>query len=369
MIFLLFAIPAIYQVLVLFVCIRRLLQGHDAPVTDALPVSILKPVRGADPGFYAAIESHVTQEYPEFELLFAVGSMDDPSVPDIRKLQQAYPERAIRLIQRTTQSANRKVGSLIDMEREAKYDLIVVNDGDIGVPADYLRTVLGPLSNPATGLVTCLFRTRAESLPAKFEALSVITDFAPSALVAPLTGITEFGLGSTLALRRTDLRRIGGFQALADYLADDYQLGKHIHGLGLKIHLSSAIVESHIPAETWSEAWIHQVRWARTIRISRGGVIGYAGLPTTYATLWAVVALLFGQWQIAAGLMALRIVAAVLAAAGVLGDRAIWPLLPLLPVRDLWAVGIWMAGMVGDSVDWGGRILKLRADGKITPPV
>ena len=364
MILLLFAIPAFYQLLVLFVCTRRLFQ-HDAPALDPRPVSILKPVRGADPGFYTAIASHATQDYPEFEIIFAAGSLDDPAVPHIRKLQRQFPERAIRLIVRKTQAPNIKVGSLIDLEREARFDLIVVNDGDIGVPPDYLKTILGPLADPATGLVTCLFRTRAESLPARFEALSVITDFAPSALVAPLMGISEFGLGSTLAFRRGDLRRIGGFAALASYLADDYQLGKRIHGLGLKVHLSSAVVESHIPAENWGEAWTHQVRWARTIRISRGGIIGYAGLPATYATLWALVALACGHWWIAMALLILRFAAAVLASAGVLRDRKIWPLLPLLPVRDVWAVGIWMAGMVGNSVEWGGRILKLRADGKI----
>jgi ceramide glucosyltransferase len=365
-ILLLFAIPAIYQALVLFVCVRRLFQ-RDAPVADPRPISILKPVRGSDPGLYAAIASHASQNYPEFELLFAVGSLGDPAVPHIRRLQQEFPQRAISLIVRETQAANRKVGSLIDLERIARFDWIVVNDGDIGVPPDYLRTVTGPLANPAIGLVTCLFRTRAESLPAKFEALSVITDFAPSALVAPLTGITEFGLGSTLAFRRRDLRRIGGFQALADYLADDYQLGKHIHALGLKIHLSSVVVESHIPAKTLSEAWTHQVRWARTIRISRGGLIGYAGLPVTYATLWALVAAACGHWQIALALLFLRFAAAILASAGVLRDKTIWPMLPLLPIRDLWAVGIWMAGMVGDSVEWGGRTMKLLPSGKIAP--
>ena len=362
---LLFAIPAIYQVLVLLVCVRRLFK-HDSPATGRLPVSILKPVRGADPGFYAAIASHATQDYPEFEILLAVGSLDDPAVPHIRKLQREFPERAIRLIVRGTQCPNLKVGSLIDLERQARFELIVVNDGDIAVPPDYLKTILGPLASPAIGLVTCLFRTRAESLPAKFEALSVITDFAPSALVAPLTGITEFGLGSTLALHRSNLRRIGGFESLASYLADDYQLGKRIHGLGLKIHLSTAIVESHIPAESWGEAWTHQVRWARTIRISRGGLIGYAGLPATYATLWALAALAGGHWKIALALLVLRFAAAVAASAGVLHDKSIWPLLPLLPLRDLWAAGIWVFGMAGDSVDWGGRILKLSPDGRIT---
>lgn len=364
MILLLFAIPAFYQVLVLLVCMRRLFQ-HDSPTSDPRPVSILKPVRGVDPGFYAAIASHASQDYPEFELLFAVGSLDDPAVPDIRRLQREFPGRTIRLIVRETQSPNRKVGSMIDLERMARFELIVVNDGDIGVPPGYLKTVLGPLADPAIGLVTCLFRTRAESLPAKFEALSVITDFAPSALVAPLMGITEFGLGSTLAFRRGDLRRIGGFASLASYLADDYQLGKHIHALGLKIHLSSVVVESHIPAQNWSEAWTHQVRWARTIRISRGGLIGYAGLPVTYASLWALVALSLGHWQIALSLLCLRLAAAMLSSAGVLRDGTIWPLLPLLPVRDLWGVGIWVAGMVGDSVEWGGRILHLRPGGRI----
>src|SRR5262249_15657735 len=151
----------------------------------------------------------------------------------------------------------------------------------------YLARVTPPLSDPGVGLVTCLYRAEGDTLAARFEGLGVATEFAPSALVARLAGVDEFALGSTLALRKVDLERVGGFQAIADYLADDYQLGRRLRGLGLKCVLPDMVVDTHLSGG-WRSVWRHQVRWARTIRVSK--FWGYVGLPVTFATLWAVAA-------------------------------------------------------------------------------
>ena len=212
------------------------------------------------------------------------------------------------------------------------------------------------------GLVTCLYRPVGDTFAARFEGLGVATDFAPSALVARLVGVDEFAMGSTLAFRRVDLDRIGGFAAVADYLADDYQLGHRIHALGLKCVLSDVVVETHLGGG-WRQVWAHQVRWARTIRVSRFG--GYLGLPVTNATLWAVVCALFGRFDLAAALLGLRLVMAFAAGWRVLRSRDVLFLWWLVPVRDLFGFAVWVAGLFGNSVMWRGQRLVLDREGRI----
>jgi len=176
--------------------------------------------------------------------------------------------------------------------------------------------------------------------------------------------VNEFAMGSTLAFRREDLDRIGGFAAVADYLADDYQLGHRIHALGLKCILSDVVVETHLGGG-WREILRHQVRWARTIRVSRVG--GYLGLPLTNATLWAVTAALFGRVDLTALLLGLRLVMAFASGWGVLRSRDVVRLLWLVPARDLFGFAVWFAGLGGHFVVWRGQPLRLDSEGKISP--
>ena len=257
------------------------------------------------------------------------------------------------------------MGALIDLEKEARFDVLLVNDGDIRVPQGYLKTLAAELEQPNTGLVTALYRARAEHFPGQMEALGVATDFAPSTLVAPFVGVTEFAMGSTLFFRRADLHALGGFEAIGDYLADDYQLGRLITRSGKRTVLSSCIVETSLGAKSWREAWDHQVRWARTIRVSRGGVMGYLGLPVTFGTLWALVAFLTGNPLMGFILFALRFNVAVLAGLMILEDRNTVFRLSLMPIRDMAGVAIWIAGLFGNTVQWGGRRLTLHPDGRI----
>ncbi|MCA2964590.1 MAG: bacteriohopanetetrol glucosamine biosynthesis glycosyltransferase HpnI [Acidobacteriota bacterium] len=356
--------PLAYQLIALLASIKRLFQT-DPPPTAFPPISILKPVYGADPQFYAALRSHAAQDYPHFEILFSVASPDDPAVPHIERLMAEFPHRPIRLLSRETVTPNRKVGALIDLVQAARYDVLLINDGDILAPPNYLRTIMGGLEQPGVGLVTALYRGRAESVAGLAEALGVATDFAPSALVAPLVGVAEFAMGSTLLLRRADLAAIGGMEVLADRIADDYQLGLEISKLGKRVHLSTAVVETSLGARGWREAHQHQLRWARTIRVSRGGVIGYLGMPVTFATVWAIVALLAGEWALGFLLLAMRLNVAIVAGMMGLEDRNVLWLLGFVPLRDLWGAAVWVNGLWGDTVEWGGRRLRLRADGRI----
>ena len=249
-----------------------------------------------------------------------------------------FPDVNIRLVKVTTEAANAKVGALIDLAREAQYAALVVNDSDILVPPDYLDRLVGALQGQQIGLVTCLYRAGADTFPSKWEALGIATDFAPSALVAPLVGVNEFGLGSTLALRRSDLDAIGGFESVADYIADDYQLGKRISQSGKRVHMSRMPVETHLGSAAWKSVWDHQVRWARTIRLSRGA---YLGLPITNASLWAAVALLAGWWSVALALLALRVAVGCTAGLATIRDPITARLWWLMPLRDLWGFAVW----------------------------
>jgi ceramide glucosyltransferase len=357
-----FVAAASYQVLAFIACVRHIL-GH-APTASRFPgVSILKPVRGADADFYDAIRSHAAQDYPDFEMLFGVSNPADPAIPHIERLAKEFPQLAIRLIRSTTAAPNGKVGVLIDLAREARNPLLVVNDGDIRVPPGYLQEIVAPLANGTAGLVTCIYSARAHSFPARFEALGIATDFAPSALVAPMVGVNEFGMGSTLAFEAATLRQMGGFESVADYIADDYQIGKNISRLGKKVTLAHVTVETHLHGASWSEVWRHQIRWARTIRLSRPG--GYAGLPIANASLWALVAACFGLWWWTAALLALRYAVGLLAAARVLHSSDATQLIVLAPVRDLWGFAVWLAALAGNTVEWGGQSLTLDREGRI----
>ena len=361
LVLLLAAASAAYQLLALVAVLRHLRKRDPVPSTLP-PVSVLKPIRGLDPHFQEAIRSHATLDYPEYEVLFGVSDPADQALAEIKSLIEAFPERRLRLVHASTRAPNGKVGVLADLVKEARYPTLLVNDSDIRVPSDYLRRVVGPLEEASVGMVTCLYRARSDYWPGRWEALGIATDFAPGVLVAPLVGVREFGLGSTLLFRRADLEAIGGFDALADYIADDYQLAKRITGLGRRVVLSRLAVETSVTGRTWGQVWRRQVRWARTIRVSRGA---YLGLPLSNASLWALAALLAGAWWVALPLVALRMVVGLVAGVGILGDRSVVRRFCLMPFRDLWGFAVWLFGLAGSTVEWRGLRLRLTRDGRI----
>jgi ceramide glucosyltransferase len=335
------------------------------------PVSILKPLKGIDPQIWDSFCSHCEQNYPEYELIFGVSDAADPACEVVRKLQAAYPDRAIELVAcERVLGTNVKVSNLAQMAAVARYEVLLVNDSDIRVAPDYLQQVIAPLSDSRVGLVTCLYRgMAAPTLGSRLEALTISTDFAPGVLSARfLEGGLRFGLGSTLAFRRQDLVAIGGFESFVDYLADDYELGRRISATGKRVELSSAVVATFLPAYTLGEFWRHQLRWSRTIRDARRW--GYAGLIFTFGLPGAVAMLLAtGGTAWAWGLFALtfcaRLMSGLGVALGALRERlSLWALL-LLPFRDLLAPLVWAAGLVGNRIHWRGDDFTL-SHGRLT---
>jgi ceramide glucosyltransferase len=326
-------------------------------------ISVLKPLHGLDPNTYEAFVSQARQDYPEFEILFGVGEESDPAAGEVRRLQSKFPDSAIRLIAGGADTPNRKAGVLMELGRHARHPIWVVNDSDIKVTPSYLAEVVRPLAEAGIGVVTCPYRASAHTGAAAWEALGIATDFMPSALAAQLVGVREFGFGSTLAFRAADLEAVGGFAAVAEYLADDYQLARRITELGKRAFLSTYTVETALGAGTWRGAWIHQLRWARTIRVTKGG--GHAGLPITHTGAWILLAIGAGAWIPAAALLAIRIGSAWVTGWLVLRSRIARRFCWLTPVWDLYALCVWAASYAGREVRWRDRVLRIDKEGRI----
>jgi ceramide glucosyltransferase len=338
-------------------------------VSDLPPVSILKPLKGTDPEMYESFRSHCVQDYPSYEILFGISDANDAAAALVENLRREFPSQSIRLVLcEKNLGANGKVSSLAQLAAEAKHQVLLVSDSDIRVAPSYMRTVIAELQLPNTGLVTCLYSgVPAKTLASRVESLGISTDFVPGVLAAKqIEGGLHFGLGSTLAFRRADLEATGGFEAIVDYLADDYELGKRIAERGLKVVLSKSVVETFLPAYGLSGFFSHQLRWARTIRASRPG--GYAGLLLTYTLPWAALCLLLAggatwAWALFAIAVMLRTSAA-WASASVLEDREVLRWLWLLPLRDCVAAFVWITGMFGSKIVWRGEEFELE-NGKL----
>jgi ceramide glucosyltransferase len=346
--------------IVSFLQVRRRSRATLASHGPRPPVSILKPLKGIDPQIWEAFCSHCEQDYPEFQLIFGISDPDDPAGALVRKLQEKYPARQIELMVCPRDlGTNRKLSTLAQMVPSARHEILLVNDSDIRVDRDYLRRVTSPLADPSVGMVTCLYRGVAgATVGSKLEALGISTDFTPGVLSARLIeGGVHFGLGSTLVFRRSDLQAIDGFESMLDYLADDYELGQRIAALGKRVELSEVVVDTFLPAYSFREFFDHQLRWARSVRGSRGW--GYGGLVLTYGLPWALLMLIFAgtaRWAVwlFAITVAARLVIGLAAAVTVLGDSLVWQDLYLLPLRDFIAPIVWAKGLSGNRILWRG---------------
>jgi ceramide glucosyltransferase len=349
---------------------RKAADRSIHPTQFLPPVSILKPLKGIDPEIYESFRSHCLQDYSQYEIIFGVSDPNDPAVESVRQLQREFPQREIRLVVCSKMlGANVKVSNLAQMLPAARYEHLIVNDSDIRVQPDYLRQIMARLANERVGMATCLYRGEpTATLGSRLESLGISTDFCAGVLVArQLEGGIRFGLGSTLAFRRTDLERIGGFESFVDYLADDYELGKRIADIGLSVELSHVAVVTHLPAYNLRGFFAHQLRWARGVRDSRPG--GYFGLIFTFGILWSCLAVIASGeaawvWLLLASTFVLRFAVAIVVGRNVLRDRKLIRDLWLLPIRDLIAAGVWIVSFGGQTVTWRGDRFQLK-DGKL----
>jgi ceramide glucosyltransferase len=366
-------LAALVYAIFVFRAARAYMRSCRLPLPDFYPaVSILKPVKGVDPEMYAAFASHCGQDYPgEYEILFGAGGMDDPAVDLIQRLQREFPEQPIRLmICPQNLGANGKVSHLVQMVAEARYDHLLINDSDIRVSPHYLRNVMPAFATPSdngksVGMVTALYRGHShKTLGSRLEALGISTDFMPGALTARwLEKGLHFGLGSTLAVTREALNDMGGLRPLVDHLADDYELGARIVQAGHRIELAREVVETSIPAYTFSGFLAHQLRWARGVRDARP--LGYLGLLMTFGLPWAMANVIasaasLDSIALLSVMLCVRFAMALSVGVGVLGDQGALRDLWLLPLRDVVALGVWFWSFADDAVVWRGERFHLR---------
>lgn len=337
---------------------------------DALPpISVLKPLAGVDLGLEDNLRSFFEQKYPEFELLFGVRTADDPAIPLVERLRTAYARIPSRLIvSGEPPYPNAKVYSLDHMAAAAQHDILLMADSDVRVAPDLLLTAAAEFQASDVGVVTCPYRAvPGPSFWSKLEAVGLNTEFAGGVVVARMLEGMKFALGPTLAMRREALAAIGGFDAVRDYLAEDFVLGKLAAARGWRVILSSFVIEHHIGSQPLLPNLKHRLRWNRSTRRSRPW--GYVGQVFTNPLPLALllVAARPAWWPVLAVTALFRAAAAWATAGRVLDDpltrRHWW----LVPVQDLLAFVLWLAAFYGNTINWRGRKYEVLADGRFRP--
>lgn len=335
-------------------------ERNRTPVKFTPPVSLLKPVRGVDFGSYENFTSFCRQDYPDYEILFAVNDSSDPAVPLIQRLMTEFPERQIRLFVGASRlGANRKVNKLARLAREAQHDILAITDGDVRVGVHYLREAVAPLADANVGAVTSFYRGIAEkNLGAELEAIGASSDFFAGVLVAHWLEGMSFALGASIVTTKRWVRAMGGFEGIADMHSDDYELGHRIAKAGGKVLLSRESVWTMYPAQTVRGFWHHQVRWARTVRLCRP--LSYAGLLFTHGLPWALLAALISpaKWVAGAYLLAyvaLRLLEAWTVGVWGVGDDLLRKKVSLLLLRDAIHFAVWIASFASNRITWGGE--------------
>jgi ceramide glucosyltransferase len=345
------------------VAAQRYLSVRPPTLKSAEPISILKPLSGLDLGLESNLRTFFEQDYPAFEILFAVRSENDPAIEVVSRLRKEYPRVESRLILTGEPPyPNAKVFSLEQMLAVANHDLVVMSDSDIRVTPGMLRIVAAEFQDLKVGVATCPYRAvPGESFWSRLEATGMNTDFWGGALVARMLEGMRFAVGPTIAARRAVLNDIGGFPRLKDYLAEDFVMGKFAAEAGHGVILSSYVIEHHIGSATFAENVRHRLRWARSTRRSRPS--GYIGqlftMPLPLALL--VCALWPAWWPILPLVLIVRGAAAYSISERVLRGKLNWL---LLPIEDVMGFCFWLAGFFGNTISWRGRHYRLCGDGR-----
>jgi ceramide glucosyltransferase len=350
---------------------RRFFRRQPPAPTPLPPVSLLKPLKGASAELYECLASFCRLDYPSFQLLCGVRDPRDPAIAVVQQLQSDFPQHDIVLIVNPEIiGSNYKVSTLYHLARFAKHDLLVVSDSDVAVTTNYLKAIIPPLAESQVGLVTCPYRGGTMSpFASMIESLLINTGFASMILVASQVEKTTYAFGATMAVKRQALEKIGGFAALADYLADDYFLGNLIARAGYDLRLVPHIVETHPGVTGLRDLWRHQLRWARTQRLCRPS--GYFGTLITYGTMWAVLSVVLfpsypGMWQLALATIGVRLYSTSLISEIFLDATVTRRFLWLVPLTDLLSFVIWCVSLRGNTVRWGEYKFRVQRDGKMT---
>ncbi len=350
-------LPVVYYLTATF-CAWDFFRRRREPSADFTPpVSILKPLKGLERDAYENLASFCRQDYPEYEILFAVDDEHEPAIPVVERLIRDFRRLPIRLLVGSAiPGSNNKVAKLGRLLPAARHELLVMSDSDIRVEPDYLRRVVSPFRDASVGAVTCLYRGMTDpNLWSELEDLNLTTDWLVSTLVARKLEGVNFALGATIAVTRSRLAEIGGFEALADYAADDHELGRRIAALGYRVEVAPCAIQTLCASGTARQFFLHHLRWGVVIRHCRPW--GYAGLLFTKGLPWSIAAALLAPSRLLAiGYLAIPLAArlAMAFSFGAYGMKD--PLLPkrwwLIPLRDALEFCIWVAALFSNRVSW-----------------
>jgi ceramide glucosyltransferase len=338
------------------------------------PLTLLKPLHGAEPNLEAHLDTFFRQNYPQYEILFCARTADDEGLEAARRVAARHPNIPAHFFSTGEPPyINAKVASLELMESAAAHDIFVISDSDVRVTPDYLRAVALPFAGEKVGAVTCPYRGVAAEggLWARLEAVGMSVEMTSGVLAARALEGMQFTLGPTMAFRRETIRRMGGFRVTADYCADDFVLGNETSKLGQQVVLSHYAIDHMVINKTVTASLKHQVRWMKSTRFSRPR--GHFGSALTFSMPfgllgWAVAAAmgrpllglaLFG-WSLAT-----RLALSLLVGRAVVGDRSWFGLLVLYPMRDLMGFCFWIASYFSDRILWRGRVFQLLPGGKM----
>jgi ceramide glucosyltransferase len=364
-------LPSFSYLLVTVAAIRFFHRRSAAPDNFTPPMSILKPVYGLDPQAYENFASFCRQDYPQYEILFAVANEQDAAVPEIRKIIADFPALPIRLLVGPPRiGTNEKVNKLCALAHAAQYSFLVLSDSDIRVGQGYLRAVAAPFRDEQVGAVTSMFTgIPVRSFLPELEAISISTDFMPSVLTARELEGVRFAMGATVAIRRECLAEMGGFEAIVNEAADDYEIGFRTAALGYRVELVDASVKTWCCLKTLGDFYIQRLRWAIMARQARP--LGYFGLIFTQGLPWAILAAILSHTPfLAAGFIAAYLV---LRMAGVwamgirgLRDELLKRRWWLVPLWDAFAFIVWLNSLVWNRVRWRGSKYRV-AGGRLIP--
>ncbi|HLJ75581.1 MAG TPA: bacteriohopanetetrol glucosamine biosynthesis glycosyltransferase HpnI [Thermoanaerobaculia bacterium] len=340
-----------------FALLRLLFFHHKEDEGDEGPLTIAKPLCGNEPQLEENLRSFCQQDYPQYEVIFAVASEDDPAAEVARRVMRPN-DRLI--VARDRAGSNGKVNSLVAIEREAQYPIIVVADSDIRVDRNYLRTVVAPFGDARVGGVTAVYAgAPTRTIASKLGAMYINEAFLPSVLVALALQPLDFFLGATMVVRREALQKIGGFAALADDLADDYMLGRKLRQAGYELRLANTIVETTVSERTLNDLLHREIRWSRTIRTVRP--VGHFFTILTMPLVWAAVALIVRRSPMTIAFAGAAVIAR-LAIHFAARQSASWL---WIPVRDALTFAVYVASFFGRRVVWRDRRFGVTADGQL----
>jgi ceramide glucosyltransferase len=354
------------------ILVKRFMRAEGPAPRHFPAVTILKPLHQGEPGLSQNLETFFAQDYPgDVQIVFGVHDERDPAIAVVQALQAKYPGRDTAIVADTAlYGANAKVSNLINMLPAARHDTLVLSDSDIAVSPLWLRQVAGALERPGVGIVTCLYtgdpKHGEHRLWSALAAMGTSYEFLPNVVLGTSLGFTAPCFGSTIAMRRQTLEEVGGFNAFADYLADDYEMGRAVRAKGYTLAMP-ALGVGHTAAETSAvELFRHELRWTRTIRLVNP--VGHLGSFVTFGFPFAVISALlagfapFSLWALGLTLAARLFLKYRID--GIFGTYAgpYW----LLPLRDLLSFGIFVASLSGETVHWRGTRFEVEPSGAMS---